>query len=327
MSTEARNNTLCIRRSLLPGTKGAAAAEDETQEARSSFSADIASRQRRLLVQRSAAEIENLAWFEAQKLTFPNFKPSANDQIIFDVGFNDGSDTAHYLKGGFHVVGLDANAALIEDGMERFKDAIAAGKLALVTAGIEEGHTMGNLTFWRAKHNAQSSFEKDKACQEWWGGCEPVQIPVRQCQGMWAFGKPFYVKIDIEERHYCCVNALRYVSPELRPEFISWEMHEFAKGQPYPMMDAQLILNLWRLGYSEVKLIDNGGNNEGTFSGSLPADAIDWTTQSTSWRRTQDLIEGGLPDARKVLEHADHFHWWDFHMRRASPDLDREDWS
>ena len=222
-------------------------------------------------------------------------------------------------------VGLDANAVLIQDGLEKFKEAVKAGKLALITAGVDEGTNMGNLTFWRAKLNAQSSFEKEKACQSWWGGCEPVDIPVRQCQGLWAFGRPLYVKIDIEERHFCCVNALRSVHPRLRPEFISWEMHEFAKGQPYPMLDAQLVLNLWRMGYSQVKLVANGGNNEGTFSGSLPEDAIDWATQSKDWRSTKNLIESGLPNARQVLDNSDNYGWWDFHMRRTSEDLSHDD--
>lgn len=294
------------------------------REDSASYSANYAAQQQESLARRVAADAENSAWFQAQRRSFPNFNPTSDDLIIFDVGFNDGKDTAFYLKMGFHVVGIDANAVLIEEGLIKFQDAIKAGRLALVTAGLEDGTSLGNMTFWRAQMNAQSSFEKEKACQMWWGGCEPIQIPVRQCQGLWAFGKPHYVKIDIEERHYCCVNALRYIRPALRPDFISWEMHEFAKGQPYPMMDAQLVLNLWRLGYSEVKLVDNGGAEEGTFTGILPEDAVDWSSQSKAWRSTQDLVEAGLPDARKVLDHSDHYHWWDFHMRRATPDSEHE---
>jgi hypothetical protein len=63
-----------------------------------------------------------------------------SSRLVFDIGFNNGDDTAHYLEGGFRVVAVEANPQLVMAGRERFAEAIASGRLHLVGAGIAE-HT------------------------------------------------------------------------------------------------------------------------------------------------------------------------------------------
>ena len=46
-------------------------------------------------------------------------------RLIFDIGFNNGDDTAHYLTRGFEVLAVEANPELVEAGRKRFADAIA----------------------------------------------------------------------------------------------------------------------------------------------------------------------------------------------------------
>src|SRR2546422_1355163 len=61
--------------------------------------------------------------------------------LVFDIGVNNGDDTAHYLRRGFRVVGVDANPAMIASCEQRFAAEIRAGRLVLVNAGLaaEEG--------------------------------------------------------------------------------------------------------------------------------------------------------------------------------------------
>ncbi|KAK9817449.1 hypothetical protein WJX74_010145 [Apatococcus lobatus] len=168
----------------------------------------------------------------------------------------------------------------------------------------------------RREYLPHSSFEYDKAC---YTACQPMSIPVRQCQGLFALGQPLYFKIDIEERHYTCVQSLLTLQPEYLPKYISWEMHELALQQPFPLLDTQLILTSWKLGYTGIKIYENNGNEgstgSGSFSGVMPEDTLDAMTLSTHWRTVQNVLQKGIPDARLLPMNGNSFSWWDFHMR------------
>jgi FkbM family methyltransferase len=66
-----------------------------------------------------------------------------NESLIFDVGMHTGQDTDFYLKKGFDVVAVEANPALVEGARERFRDAIACGRLVIHEVAIadREGET------------------------------------------------------------------------------------------------------------------------------------------------------------------------------------------
>ncbi|KAK9863357.1 hypothetical protein WJX84_009938 [Apatococcus fuscideae] len=168
----------------------------------------------RLQARLQQEEKDNWDWFEQQKANFPIFRPTAEDKLVFDVGLYDGADTQWFLQQGFHVVGVDANPKFVQAAKERFAEHVEAGKLVLLNAGLDE-ESGKNMTFYVAKYLPHSSFEFEKAC---YTDCQPLDIPVRQCQGLFAFGRPLYLKIDIEERHYVCVQALQYLQPELLPK-------------------------------------------------------------------------------------------------------------
>ena len=56
--------------------------------------------------------------------------------LVYDVGMNNGDDTAHYLHKGYRVVAIEADPTLIDAARERFADAIRSGRLQLVNAGV-----------------------------------------------------------------------------------------------------------------------------------------------------------------------------------------------
>ncbi len=260
-------------------------------------------------------ETDNWEWFEQQKTHFPQFQPGPEDNIVFDVGLYDGADTEWFLSQGYHVVGLDANPTFVDAAKEKFAAAVDEGKLVLINAGLDD-QSGKNLTFYIADYLPHSSFEFDKAC---YTACQPIVIPVRQCQGLFAFGRPLYFKIDIEERHYTCVQSLLNLLPEQLPKYVSWEMHELALQQPFPLLDTQLILTAWKLGYTAIKVYENKGDDgtsgSGSFSGVMPEQTMDAMTLSTDWRTVQDVLQKGIPDARLLPMNGNSYSWWDFHMK------------
>ena len=51
------------------------------------------------------------------------------EDLVFDLGMHDGTDTEYYLKKGFRVVGVDANPRLTNSVRERFRSEIADKRL------------------------------------------------------------------------------------------------------------------------------------------------------------------------------------------------------
>ena len=56
--------------------------------------------------------------------------------LVFDIGVNNGEDTAYYLRRGFRVVGVDANPEMVASGEQRFHKEIRAGRLVLLNVGL-----------------------------------------------------------------------------------------------------------------------------------------------------------------------------------------------
>src|ERR1043165_4704137 len=78
--------------------------------------------------------------------------------LIYDVGFHVGQDTAYYLWKGFRVIAVEANPELIKAAQAHFCEAIASRRLILVQAAIAERE--GEAGFWVCDSNtAWSSFD------------------------------------------------------------------------------------------------------------------------------------------------------------------------
>src|ERR1035437_3085937 len=60
--------------------------------------------------------------------------------LIYDVGFNHGEDTAYYLSKGFRVVAIEANPVLADAGSSRFRGEIREGRLTLLNVGVGPQH-------------------------------------------------------------------------------------------------------------------------------------------------------------------------------------------
>ena len=70
-----------------------------------------------------------------------------NSQLIFDLGANEGEDTAFYLAKGFNVVAVEANPDIVDRLRIRFGDEIVAGRLHIEDRAIADSDD-SELTFY-----------------------------------------------------------------------------------------------------------------------------------------------------------------------------------
>ena len=168
------------------------------------------------------------------------------DDLIYDVGMNNGDDTAYYLHKGFRVLAIEANPILTEAAQARFHTEIAQGRLTILAVGIAEQE--GEATFWINDEVSEfSSFLQSSGCREN-TVAHPVTVPCVTFTSVLAtYGVPYYLKIDIEGFDMLCIDAL---SPNHLPGFVSLEGASMEN-----------LLALQRLGYNAFKCIDQRTHN------------------------------------------------------------------
>jgi FkbM family methyltransferase len=166
--------------------------------------------------------------------------------LIYDVGMNNGDDTAFYLHQGFRVIAIDANPQLVGAAKGRFRSELASGRLTILNVGIAE--TKGTGTFWICENVSEWGSFNEKAASRLGQRHYPIEIETRPFKDILdEHGVPFYLKIDIEGHDSLCIQDLagRPLSP-----FISVENQDVSETQVPP------ILSLLRdAGYCQFKLI------------------------------------------------------------------------
>ena len=243
--------------------------------------------------------------------------PQSCTRVAFDIGTNNGADTVALAAHGFCVVGVDANPAMIELAKKHVAKNVANfdSRVRLANIGISE--SPGNLTFYVTPSKVHSSFEYAKARRHVRKETDIVALRVstQTCEWLWQYlpagVRPYYMKVDIEERHYACIEALASLQGEhLLPSNVSWELHEQARGLPYPVLDAKLITLMFGLGYRTMKIKSNEHAGAGGFSGvQSPEEVLDVTSNTSAWRSVPSVLANGLGWPRQSGD------WWDYHMK------------
>jgi FkbM family methyltransferase len=162
--------------------------------------------------------------------------------LIYDVGMNNGDDTAYYLSLGFRTVAIEANPELVEQAKTRFAAEIASGRLIILNIGITDRD--GELPFWICEANHRwSSFDRTYAS---WANSPNHQIQVpctRFDKIVGQYGVPYFCKIDIQGHDFLCLEGF---TPHNVPKFLSIEAID---------LDLRLLEMLRALGYSLFKCI------------------------------------------------------------------------
>ncbi len=177
------------------------------------------------------------------------------DDLIYDIGMHTGKDTAYYLKKGFRVVAIEANAELVRGVSERFAAEIEKGRLTIYNVAISE--TEGRTTFYVNDQKDDwgtlsiDFVERNEALGTTHHEVEVLGVPlekiIREC------GIPYYVKVDIEGADLLCLSAfLRF---EEKPKYLSIESslidYESVFGE---------LAHMWVLGYRGFKIVNQALN-------------------------------------------------------------------
>jgi FkbM family methyltransferase len=163
-------------------------------------------------------------------------------KLVYDIGVNDGVDSAYYLTLSDRVIGVEASPVSCERLRARFAGEIADGRYVLLNVGIAEQE--GELPFYMCGSNPDwSSF--DRALAERGSDVRSVTVPTLTSSTLFArHGQPGFVKIDIEGYDKVFLASL---SSDEAPPYISVEL-----GHPD---GGELIEQLTRLGYSRFKIV------------------------------------------------------------------------
>ncbi len=181
-------------------------------------------------------------------LPIPGFRREAKSasRCVFDIGMNNGDDSAYYLSRGCTVVAVEANPLLAQRGRVRFAAEIASGQMTIENLGIWD--RPGKIKFWvNEERDVFSSFDFARASREGMK-CHSVDVEcVKFDILLKKYGVPYYLKLDAEGAEPYCLTSLQ--SSDL-PEYVSVE----AESLGY-------LLLLWQMGYRQFKIIDQMRHN------------------------------------------------------------------
>lgn len=178
-----------------------------------------------------------------------------NNNLIYDLGMHEAHDTEYYLKQGYSVVAIDADAEMVEKAEKKFAKEIKEERLRLLHCAITdtEGgsvdfHICNDNTLWSSL-NAEISGRENL-------DFETVSVPSKRLDAIFSeYGVPYYCKIDIEGYDNLAIQTLKNAA-EL-PQYISCESEcindkgEIEKGGEFHTLNS-----LYELGYRKFKLVD-----------------------------------------------------------------------
>lgn len=187
-----------------------------------------------------------------------------DDQLVFDLGFHKGEDSAYYLNAGYRVVAVEADPGLYAQGVSWFWESINKGQLTLINAAV---------VGWRRKQSFDTIQFHPHPTNTLWGtasasycqrnahthgkphGSEVVVPTISLEQLVTKYGCPYFLKIDIEGMDTEVVNDLERLTTV--PAFVSWETGKQDLGKVIASH-----LRMRRLGYQRFRIVQQKNINE-----------------------------------------------------------------
>lgn len=167
-------------------------------------------------------------------------KTGGTPDVIYDVGANNGDDTAYYLLKGYRVVAVEADPKLADALRTRFAREIDDGRAFILNCAV--GAEDGEVTFYvNQNHSILSSLILPDTSPDPW---KSHRIASRKLSSLVSeYGAPHFIKIDIEGADDIVLADMSGTG--IRPEFISVEVHS-----------AIPLCHLGVMGYSKFRLVN-----------------------------------------------------------------------
>jgi FkbM family methyltransferase len=178
------------------------------------------------------------------------------NNLIFDLGFCDGTDTKFYLEQGYKVIAVEANPHLVMQGEIKFRSQIESGQLILLNKIVADYSEDKQDFFIRDDKIEWSSFFQEIAEQDG-KKSKCIQLDSISIYNLVTkYGIPYYLKVDIEGCDILVSNQISNLK-EI-PKYSSFELNK----KEY----LDLLIDLRSAGYTKFQL-RNQGNNEPLSSG------------------------------------------------------------
>lgn len=195
--------------------------------------------------------------------------------LIFDIGMNDGKDTAYYLHRGFKVVAVDANPSLCTAAAQKFPRALTDGRLCIENLAI--GANRGQLPFYISSTTTFSSFDRSLATKNG-SVCTATEVTCIRAADLFAkHGVPHYLKVDIEGAETHCLADL---NENCVPNYLSFE------SGPETEED---VRRLGSLGYKRFKFIHQAGH---VFGSNYEPESVLKKLRRRVRRKSRNLLHG-----------------------------------
>lgn len=125
-----------------------------------------------------------------------------NDNLIFDVGCNNGDDSLFFLNNGFDVLGVECSPYLVKNLLKRFENNNRFMLVDRCISDVDDSFT----NFYLSNNNQWNSCNKDIA--ERLSGSVEIRVKTVTLQKLFDFyGVPKYCKIDIEGNDIVALNS------------------------------------------------------------------------------------------------------------------------
>ena len=230
--------------------------------------------------------------------SFVEPSPGVSTDLVFDVGYHAGRDTALFLRKGMRVRAVEADADTIASTLGRHPAIRAAQResdatqlnstMRLQVLNVAISNRSGDaITFYALRSAPQMSSIHSSTCgAKSGGGCIMKTVRTATCADLIRkHGTPILLKIDIEGADRLCLESLK----ELR-----------ATGVPLPtyisIEDNMALDQLVSLGYTGFKLVagreinecdsddhDGGHSLVPNSIGGMPWECVDVVTGSSRW--------------------------------------------
>ena len=163
------------------------------------------------------------------------------NELVFDIGANNGDDAEFYLKKGFRVVAVEANPTLARHLMARYAKEIDAGRVTVLNLAVVDDNR-SEIDFFVHESNDKIGTTLKPLTGR------PLFCPIRVKADrlphlIERYGIPHYIKIDVEGADAAILSDL--FDAGFRPSFISAEAHSI-----------QVLTCLTSAGYERFKIVE-----------------------------------------------------------------------